>query len=112
MNTEDSLIQRDTVIMVMLPNCAADLDIAVIRPNIMMEEDRPSNKEPVQVTVFFFEVAPYCLALPSFAFDCSFPDSFAEKLLLLTSKSSISQQSGIQMTSRFALMATPKRGKK
>ena len=52
------------------------------------------------------KVAPYCLAFPSFAFNYGLPDSVAEKLLLQTSKSSISQQSGIQMTSRFVAMET------
>ena len=48
------------------------------------------------------------LALPSLAFNYSLPDSVAEKLLLQTSKSFISQQSGIQMTSIFIAMATRK----
>ncbi|XP_078364556.1 uncharacterized protein LOC144648981 [Oculina patagonica] len=50
-NTADSLQHRDTVIMVLLPTCAAGLDIAVIRPNITMKEDRPSNKEPLRVMI-------------------------------------------------------------
>ena len=61
--------------------------------------------------LIFLKVVPYCLALPSFAFNYSLSDSVAEKLLLQTSKSSISQQSGIQMTSRFVAMAMQKQVK-
>ena len=41
------------------------------------------------------KVAPYCLALLSFAFNYSLSDSVTENRLLQTSKSFISQQSGI-----------------
>ena len=47
-------------------------------------------------------VAPYCLALESFAFNYSFPDSAAKNLLLKTNKY------GIQITSRFFVMAKRK----
>ena len=61
---------------------------------------------PISRFTYNFKVAPYCLALPSLAFNYSLPDSVAEKLLLQTSKSFISQQSGIQMTSIFVAMTT------
>ena len=48
-NTPDSLRHRETVVMVLLPNCAAGLNIATIRTNITLMEDRPSNKELEQV---------------------------------------------------------------
>ena len=47
------------------------------------------------------KVAPYCLSLTSFDFNYSLLDSVTEKLLLQTSKSSISRQSGAQMKSTF-----------
>lgn len=48
-NTPESLRHRETVVMVLLPNCAAGLKITAIRPNITLMEDRPSNKELVPV---------------------------------------------------------------
>ena len=57
------------------------------------------------------KVAPYCLALTPFAFNYSLPDSLAEIFLPQISKYSISQQSGIQMTTRFVAMATRKQVK-
>ena len=58
--------------------------------------------------MWVMRVAWYCLAHPFFACHYSLPDSGAENLLLQTSKSSISQQSGIQMTSISVAMATRK----
>ena len=54
------------------------------------------------------KVAPYCLVLPSLAFNYSLPDSVTEKLLLQTSKSFISQQSSLKMRSIFVAIATQK----
>ena len=40
---------RDIVVMVLMPNCAAGLDINVIRPKIILREDHSSQKEQVPV---------------------------------------------------------------
>ena len=51
----DSPEIRETVGMALLPkldHCAAGLVLAVNRRNIIVQEDRPSNKEQVRVTMF------------------------------------------------------------
>ena len=41
--------QRDIVVMVLMPNCAAGLGINLVRPNIILREDHSSKKEQVRV---------------------------------------------------------------